>query len=78
MATIAQWLVTFYRLSKLLGDVVISQGGVVPHIDPALLPTKSGCVLVRNLKNTCADSLPYLKEGQERWCLTSEFHLLFS
>ncbi|KAF7983201.1 hypothetical protein HWV62_23466 [Athelia sp. TMB] len=30
------------ELSKLLGDVVISQGGVVPHIDPALLPTKSG------------------------------------
>lgn len=35
-----------YRLSKLLGDVIISQGGVVPHIDPALLPTKSGYVLV--------------------------------
>ena len=34
-----------FRLSKLLGDVVISQGGVVPHIDPALLPTKSGCVI---------------------------------
>jgi len=30
------------ELSKLLGDVVISQGGVVPHIDPALLPTKTG------------------------------------
>ncbi|KII86516.1 hypothetical protein PLICRDRAFT_144277, partial [Plicaturopsis crispa FD-325 SS-3] len=30
------------ELSKLLGDVVISQGGVVPNIDPALLPTKSG------------------------------------
>ncbi|KIM91306.1 hypothetical protein PILCRDRAFT_810561 [Piloderma croceum F 1598] len=30
------------ELSKLLGDVVISQGGVVPHIDAALLPTKSG------------------------------------
>lgn len=29
------------RLNKLLGDVVISQGGVVPHIDPALLPSKS-------------------------------------
>ena len=42
------WLFSFllYRndeeLSKLLGDVVISQGGVVPHIDPALLPTKTG------------------------------------
>lgn len=24
------------RLNKLLGDVVISQGGVVPHIDPAV------------------------------------------
>ncbi|PSR76133.1 hypothetical protein EW026_g203 [Hermanssonia centrifuga] len=29
------------ELNKLLGDVVISQGGVVPHIDPALLPSKS-------------------------------------
>ena len=29
------------RLNKLLGDVVISQGGVVPHIDPALLPSKT-------------------------------------
>lgn len=38
-----QWLVTYHesRLNKLLGDVVISQGGVVPHIDPALLPSKS-------------------------------------
>ena len=25
-----------FRLNKLLGDVVISQGGVVPHIDPAV------------------------------------------
>lgn len=29
------------RLGKLLGDVVISQGGVVPHIAPELLPTKT-------------------------------------
>ncbi|KAF9652339.1 histone-fold-containing protein [Thelephora ganbajun] len=29
------------ELNKLLGNVVISQGGVVPHIDPALLPSKS-------------------------------------
>ena len=29
------------RLNRLLGDVVISQGGVVPHIDPALLPSKT-------------------------------------
>jgi histone H2A len=28
-------------LNKLLGNVVISQGGVVPHIDPALLPSKT-------------------------------------
>jgi len=28
-------------LNKLLGNVVISQGGVVPHIDPALLPSKA-------------------------------------
>jgi len=30
------------ELSKLLGDVVISQGGVVPFINPELLPTKTG------------------------------------
>ncbi|KAI0701043.1 histone-fold-containing protein [Cytidiella melzeri] len=29
------------ELNKLLGKVVISQGGVVPHIDPALLPSKT-------------------------------------
>jgi histone H2A len=28
-------------LNKLLGDVVISQGGVVPHIAAELLPSKS-------------------------------------
>lgn len=27
------------RLGKLLGDVIISQGGVVPFIQPELLPT---------------------------------------
>jgi len=30
------------ELNKLLGDVIISQGGVVPFINPELLPTKSG------------------------------------
>ncbi|RDB20843.1 Histone H2A [Hypsizygus marmoreus] len=30
------------ELNKLLGAVIISQGGVVPHIAPELLPTKSG------------------------------------
>ncbi|KAH7103577.1 histone-fold-containing protein [Auriculariales sp. MPI-PUGE-AT-0066] len=30
------------ELNKLLGDVVISQGGVVPKIEQALLPGKSG------------------------------------
>jgi histone H2A len=25
-----------------MGDVVISQGGVVPHIESSLLPSKSG------------------------------------
>lgn len=30
-----------YRLNKLLGSVVISQGGVVPSINPALLPSKT-------------------------------------
>jgi histone H2A len=29
------------RLNKLLGDVVISQGGVVPFIHSELLPSKS-------------------------------------
>ncbi|KAH7913102.1 histone-fold-containing protein [Hygrophoropsis aurantiaca] len=29
------------ELSKLLGDVIISEGGVVPFINPALLPAKS-------------------------------------
>ena len=33
-------IITF-RLNKLLGDVVISQGGVVPFINPELLPSKS-------------------------------------
>jgi histone H2A len=28
-------------LHKLLGDVIISQGGVVPFIQPELLPTQS-------------------------------------
>ncbi len=30
------FLISYHRLNKLLGDVVISQGGVVPHIDPAV------------------------------------------
>jgi len=30
------------ELNRLLGDVIISQGGVVPHIESQLLPTKSG------------------------------------
>ncbi|KIY47468.1 histone-fold-containing protein [Fistulina hepatica ATCC 64428] len=30
------------ELNKLLGNVVISQGGVVPHIQAELLPSKSG------------------------------------
>ncbi|KAH7928623.1 histone-fold-containing protein [Leucogyrophana mollusca] len=29
------------ELSKLLGDVIISEGGVVPFINPALLPAKT-------------------------------------
>ena len=29
------------RLNKLLGDVIISQGGVVPFINAELLPSKS-------------------------------------
>ncbi|KAK0220065.1 histone-fold-containing protein [Armillaria luteobubalina] len=29
------------ELGKLLGDVIISQGGVVPHIEASLLPVKS-------------------------------------
>jgi hypothetical protein len=61
-----------HRLSKLLGDVVISQGGVVPHIDPALLPTKSGYVYSLLCHNVCTDSLPCQKKGQEGWCLAGE------
>ena len=34
------------RLNKLLGDVVISQGGVVPFINPELLPSKTKCVMI--------------------------------
>ena len=34
-------LIGNFRLHKLLGDVVISQGGVVPFINPELLPSKS-------------------------------------
>ena len=34
-----------HRLNKLLGDVVISQGGVVPFINPELLPSKSKWVV---------------------------------
>lgn len=35
-----------HRLNKLLGDVVISQGGVVPFINPELLPSKSKWVIL--------------------------------
>lgn len=31
----------FDRLNKLLGHVIISQGGVVPFIQPQLLPSKT-------------------------------------
>ena len=34
----------YIRLNKLLGDVVISQGGVVPHIDPAVSNSPSKVV----------------------------------
>ncbi|KAJ7198197.1 histone-fold-containing protein [Mycena rebaudengoi] len=37
------------ELGKLLGSVVISQGGVVPHIDPSQLPTGT---------STCSRLLP--------------------
>lgn len=30
----SQLMITLFRLNKLLGDVVISQGGVVPFINP--------------------------------------------
>jgi hypothetical protein len=70
---VARWLtISPYRLSKLLGDVVISQGGVVPHIDPALLPTKSGCVTCLWRNNIDTDPLHYSQQGQEGWCLTSK------
>jgi predicted anti-sigma-YlaC factor YlaD len=37
------------RLNKLLGDVVISQGGVVPHINPEVCSTVYAQVDVINL-----------------------------
>jgi histone H2A len=45
LASVVLCLTSFLlRLHKLLGDVVISQGGVVPFIQPELLPsaTKKG------------------------------------
>ena len=43
LSCILEHIVTYHRhrLNKLLGDVVISQGGVVPFINPELLPSKS-------------------------------------
>lgn len=29
-----------FRLQQLLGNVVIMQGGVIPHIEPSLLPQR--------------------------------------
>ena len=37
--SLASWLAPLLMPPQLLGSVVISQGGVVPHIDPSLLPT---------------------------------------
>ena len=37
------------RLNKLLGDVVISQGGVVPHINPEVCSTVDAQLYVINL-----------------------------
>ncbi|KAJ7197718.1 hypothetical protein GGX14DRAFT_667367 [Mycena pura] len=37
---LASWLVLLLMPPQLLGSVVISQGGVVPHIDPSLLPAR--------------------------------------
>ena len=39
--TLPIWLLMITRLNKLLGAVVISQGGVVPFINPELLPSKT-------------------------------------
>jgi histone H2A len=38
-----------HHLPQLLGSVVISQGGVVPHIDPSLLPTATKSAFPRPL-----------------------------
>ena len=50
------------RLNKLLGDVVISQGGVVPHIESQLLPSKSAYVVCFLLPHTRSSS--YSKGGK--------------
>ena len=48
--------VIFTRLNKLLGDVVISQGGVVPFINPELLPSKTRSVHSVHLAIRVSDS----------------------
>lgn len=60
------------RLNKLLGDVVISQGGVVPFINPELLPSKTGCVyppseLYTNLISVTAKERRRAPAKRYRW-----------
>ncbi|KAG8784560.1 histone H2A [Serendipita sp. 397] len=45
------------ELNKLLGDVVISQGGVVPHIAPELLPSKTKGPPLVSTKNVCSSRI---------------------
>jgi histone H2A len=52
------------RLNKLLGDVVISQGGVVPFINPELLPSKTGSVYSVHLSLYVSD-IRYSKGKKE-------------
>jgi hypothetical protein len=72
-----------FRLHKLLGDVVISQGGVVPFIQPELLPnaTKLAALLsvIADESNICL-----LQEGSQQGggqpgdLIIMSFHVCFA
>ena len=51
------------RLNKLLGNVIISQGGVVPHIEGALLPSKTSVSnVLRRIRMAWSDLDCHLSE----------------
>jgi len=54
------------RLNKLLGDVVISQGGVVPFINPELLPSKTKYVMILSLSlYPLSSSIHFFRVGKK-------------